>query len=64
MDHISNSQPSCSLLQGDRLVTVGKKPNPKTLKATWRHVVRQDLESMCVEEEEAEDRDYWRFRQD
>ena len=34
-------------------------------KLTWRQVVREDLRLMDVEEEEeAEDRDYWRFRLD
>ena len=33
-------------------------------KLTWRQVVREDLKLMDVEEEEAEDRDYWRFRLD
>ena len=39
--------------------------NPKRRpKLTWRQVVREDLKLMDVEEEEAEDRDYWRFRLD
>ena len=41
--------------------------NPKGHpKLTWKHVVKQDLELMGVEEEEGDvlDRDCWRFRLD
>ena len=41
----------------------GKNPKGRP-KLTWRQVVRRDLESMCVEEEEAEDRDLWKHRLD
>ena len=41
----------------------GRNPKGRP-KLTWRQVVRQDLELMGMEEEEAEDRDYWRFRLD
>ena len=41
----------------------GRNPKGRP-KLTWRQVVREDLKLMDVEEEEAEDRDYWRFRLD
>ena len=41
----------------------GKNPKGRP-KLTWRQVVRRDLESMCAEEEEAEDRDLWKHRLD
>ena len=44
--------------------TEGRNPKGRP-KLTWRQVVREDLRLMDVEEEEeAEDRDYWRFRLD
>ena len=41
----------------------GKNPKGRP-KRTWRQVVKDDLKLMGVEEEEAEDRDCWRFRLD
>jgi len=41
----------------------GRNPKGRP-KRTWRQVVREDLRLMGVEEEEAEDRDCWRFRLD
>jgi hypothetical protein len=38
-----------------------RKGRPKRI---YRQVVREDLKLMDVEEEEAEDSDYWRFRLD
>jgi hypothetical protein len=41
----------------------GRNPKGRP-KLTWRQVVGEDLRLMDVEEEETEDRDYWRFRLD
>ena len=41
----------------------GRNPKGRP-KRTWRQVAREDLRLMGVEEEEAEDRDCWRFRLD
>ena len=41
----------------------GRNPKGRP-KVTWRQVVREVSRLMDVEEEAAEDRDYWRFRLD